>query len=293
MVKVLICVDDTDDISKETSTGKVAGLIEKELLKLGGKIHLGITRHQLFLSDEIDYTSHNSSMCLEVFIQEDKINEFWDNSVKVLKGEMSQISDPGLCLCEMNKVKNIEKLIDFGLMAKEKVLYKKEAYDLAKECNVRLDEFGGTGAGVIGAIAGVGLRLFGYDGTFRGGKNLYGLEKSTFDVKELKKNLNIYQVLSKEGYSLDDDEQVLINEKIKLVYYDYKKIALVKKRNNDWIICSKSELFEKELLENKTNYECENFTFDNDFDECLNNYETCCNCLYRRWSNKGIVCCYE
>lgn len=292
MIKILLCVDDTDDITKETSTGKVASLMAEEVVNLGGEIYLGITRHQLFLSDEIDYTSHNSSMCFEAYIEKDKVIELWDNCVIALENEMSDVSDPGICLCEMDKVTNIDKLISFGLIAKEEVVSKESAYKLAQECNVRLEEFGGKGIGVIGAIAGVGLRLFGNDGTFRGGKKLFGLENSTVLVRELKNELGIEEISTIDGHFLNEHEKVRVEEQIKLVYRNYKKIALVKKDGvYNWKICRKSELFNKDMLEITPEYHCNNFNFDNDIDECIDQKNTCCNCLYRRWTENGMDCC--
>lgn len=50
-------------------------------------------------------------------------------------------------------------LVDFGRRAKNEVLTKDLAYDLAVKLGVPLSEHGGTGDGVIGAVAGSGLRL--------------------------------------------------------------------------------------------------------------------------------------
>lgn len=63
MIRYYLCVDDTDDLTKKTSTGKIAEHIKKEAESLGSVIDYGITRHQLLLDDAIAYTSHNSSMC--------------------------------------------------------------------------------------------------------------------------------------------------------------------------------------------------------------------------------------
>ena len=64
----LISIDDTDDVTKAVSTGGIAEEIGRVLTKEGGRIRDGISRHQLLLSDEIAYTSHNSAMCIEIEI---------------------------------------------------------------------------------------------------------------------------------------------------------------------------------------------------------------------------------
>ncbi len=48
------------------------------------------------------------------------------------------------------------------------LLTKQEAYMLANTTGVHLSENGGTGDGIVGALAGTGLRLDGNDGRFRG-----------------------------------------------------------------------------------------------------------------------------
>ena len=49
MIRYYLCVDDTDDLTKKTSTGKIAEHIKKEAESLGSVIDYGITRHQLLL----------------------------------------------------------------------------------------------------------------------------------------------------------------------------------------------------------------------------------------------------
>ena len=56
--------------------------------------------------------------------------------------------------------------IDFGYRAKQVVLTKSNAYKLAKKLDIHLSEHGGSGQGVIGALAGVALRLTANDGRF-------------------------------------------------------------------------------------------------------------------------------
>ena len=75
MAHVVVCVDDTDDVTKSTSTGKVAGTIAGACEALGGRLRLGTTRHQLLLSPDVPYTSHNSSMCFEAEVPCERVEE--------------------------------------------------------------------------------------------------------------------------------------------------------------------------------------------------------------------------
>lgn len=66
--------------------------------------------------------------------------------------EKAETADPGLCLCRLDHLKFPEKLLAFGKKAQRSVIKKEEAYDLARSVGgTRLEEFGGTGIGVIGA----------------------------------------------------------------------------------------------------------------------------------------------
>ncbi len=77
-------------------------------------------------------------------------------------------SDPGLCVAQLSDSLDGESLMDFGKAAKNRVLTKPDAYALAAKTGVHLSEHGGTGQGVVGALAGIGLRLSGNDGRYRG-----------------------------------------------------------------------------------------------------------------------------
>src|SRR5699024_1865694 len=76
-IRLLICcVDDTDELSGDTSTGAVAEAIADRALQMGAEILLGISRHQLLVHPDVPYTSHNSSMCFSAHIQYQGIEPF-------------------------------------------------------------------------------------------------------------------------------------------------------------------------------------------------------------------------
>ena len=181
MASIIVCVDDTDDETRSTSTGKVAEMIASRVVELGGRIRLGITRHQLLLSEDVPYTSHNSSMAFEALVPESRVDELHDDAVKILAKECVETADPGLAIAilpereEMDEVaqQQIEALVAFGRRAKRVYCPKESAYGVAQGIPwVSLSEHGGDGQGVVGALAGIGLRLSGSDGRFRGKFNL-------------------------------------------------------------------------------------------------------------------------
>lgn len=131
MKTYLISIDDTDDVTKSTSTGKIAELIGEQLKEYGGRVEDGISRHQLLLSDEIAYTSHNSFMCIDIEIERWNLMEIVELAEKIIRENMAPGSDPGLAVCELQRLDYPEELIAFGFEAKRKVKTKEDAYILA------------------------------------------------------------------------------------------------------------------------------------------------------------------
>lgn len=291
-MRFLLCVDDTDDLTKSTSTGKIAELISSEIVSLGGEIKKGITRHQLLLDDAIDYTSHNSSMCFEAEIDGEKLETIKCAAETILKNNAAAEADPGVCICDLETLDNAESLIVFGLKAQKEVLTKAQAYQIAgKVKGVWLQEFGGTGDGVIGALAGVGLRLCGNDGTFRG-KMGKGVANITITARELAIKLQADAIMTLSGEYLDGDEMVRIEEHAKLAFRNHQVVGIVSLNEaGHYVICPKRQMYDGDSKLGNVVDDCPDFEMDNDYEECYNEIEeNCYNCLYRRWSAKGFAC---
>lgn len=138
-----------------------------------------------------------------------------------------QGSDPGLCVVQKNEQLDSDRLIAFGQSAKQQVLCKEQAYRLAKESGIHLSEHGGTGDGVIGALAGIGLRLQGEDGRYRGWYHL-GLPGTAITVGELCHYPFIDTVLTQSGSILAPDTPVCIgSEKIKTIRMRNQQVVMV------------------------------------------------------------------
>lgn len=290
-MRVYICVDDTDDLTKSTSTGKIADLIAQEIIAMGGTMERGITRHQLLLHDDIDYTSHNSSMCMVIDIDGVEISTMQEAAVKVLKANMAESSDPGLCFCRLDQLKSPEQLIAYGKRAQNEVIKKQEAYDLAEQLGgTVLEEYGGTGCGVIGALAGIGLRLSGCDGVFRGSKG-GKFDNQSHTVAEWKELTDIELFLDFEGNVLTDDDIVEVGNQLKTSMVDHQTALIAKKSGDTYKACKKKELYNGDKRVTTWTTACEKFEQDNDIEECYDDSENACyNCLYRRWTAEGYRC---
>lgn len=293
-MKLYICVDDTDDLTKSTSTGKISDLIANRIVEMGGVMEKGITRHQLLLHDDIDYTSHNSSMCMVLDVENLTVEEIKAEAEKILFENMAESSDPGLCFCRLDQLKAPDKLITYGKRAQKEIISKEEAYAMAEEIGgTILQEYGGTGIGVIGALAGIGLRLSGCDGTFRGGKGAEHAGKG-YPVSDWKNMMGIEQVLDFQGKELSDDTQVYVKKTLKLAMLDHKKTLIAELRDGKYVACTKKDLYHEDLQINQWTTACVDFQADNDTEECYTEEENACyNCLFRRWTAEGYRCIKE
>jgi hypothetical protein len=249
-MKALICVDDTDSITKMISTGKIAEYIKSAIMEHSWGVCSDITRHQLLLHEDIPYTSHNSSMCMELEMDEDKSDEIIALGTNVLETYMDESSSPGFCYCLYEALSDNarEELIDFGRQAQRVILKKEDASLLAKRCGFHLSEHGGTGQGIIGAAAGVGLRLSGNDGRFRGKIKVISQRKdSLISVGDILAQSGAAEVQDMDGAVLDMDQLITLNQYAKAIYANFKKVIVVSRQENgSYITCTKEELESRE-----------------------------------------------
>jgi len=207
---ILIGIDDTDNLDSPGS-GSIAEYLADSLQANGLAQCHGITRHQLFVHSNIPYTSHNSSMCIPATTLADRLEDIIAFGQSFLRQAAAVGSDPGLCIVVDNDRLDRKTLINFGLEAKQTILNKDMAYGLAKDLDVHLSEHGGTGGGIIGALAATGLRLFGNDGRFRGWHPC-GKAGEVASVSELCSHTFIDAVATGDGQALAADQQVLLSE---------------------------------------------------------------------------------
>jgi hypothetical protein len=225
-VDILVCIDDTDDVETR-GTGEIAELLARGLEDAGLARCGRVTRHQLLVHPDIAYTSHNSSMCFPAEIEEERLLAVTSWCQESLAAESAAASDPGLCIAVVGSLARPRDLVGFGRDAKTRVLTKADAYRAAAELGVHLSEHGGSGLGVIGALAGAGLRLSGDDGRFRGKFRIPGDARGVASVREIKA-LDVDDVRVIDGATLADEERVLAGEDGKLVLLGGKAVLLVR-----------------------------------------------------------------
>lgn len=223
-MEILISIDDTDNIDSR-GTGEVAEILARGIEAKGWGKCGRVTRHQLLIHPDIPYTSHNSSMCFPAEIPEDMLDRVMGYCRSALGEESAAGSDPGLCIAVTERIRKPEALMAFGRKAKTTVISKKEAYETATMDGIHLSEHGGTGQGVIGALAGAGLRLSGNDGRFKG-KLRIPSPNGTATVTKIR-DFGIDVVKTPDGTLLEENENVHVGESIKLVLLEGKAVLLV------------------------------------------------------------------
>ena len=248
-MQIFVCIDDTDNL-EFGSTGKLAQYLIDVLENKGiGKASY-ITRHQLYVHDDIPYTSHNSAMCFIMECKDDQYNNIIETAIEVLLKKSEEGSDPGLCVARLEDITDIQLIKEYGKRAKSQVLNKKIAYDMAKNLNVHLSAHGGTGDGVIGALAGIGLRLDGNDGRIRG--KVYAMNRDGYTTaREILNTTNVKIIEGLNGENIELDQKIKLGDKVKAVFLYNTMVLLVYKKYDEYL---KEEVWHTIEREHYINY---------------------------------------
>ncbi|RZB29019.1 MAG: hypothetical protein AEth_01623 [Candidatus Argoarchaeum ethanivorans] len=162
MNMIYISIDDTDNLESR-GTGRLARMIAAELSK--SHTIFGVTRHQLYVHEDIPFTSHNSCAVIHLKDNEDgTLKDLFKTTKEMMLADFIEGSDPGLAVASSDKISPC--IVYFGMDAKRTVLTQERARDIAKNTNTLLGGLGGTEDGVIGAVAGIGLASMKCDGRF-------------------------------------------------------------------------------------------------------------------------------
>jgi hypothetical protein len=244
VLNLLLGIDDTDN-HDSIGTGQLAGFLAGQLAEVCRAECSAVTRHQLFVHPDIPYTSHNSAMCFTARVQSSDYDRLLETAAGFLRTNGAQGSDPGLCVVRLGSLKDSRSLISFGRAAKERLVNKDEAYTLASRLKVHLSEHGGTGDGVVGALAGTGLRLSGNDGRFRGWTS-FEVEDQVLSVGQLCDRGGYEAVQTETGRELAPEETLRLVPRVKAVLLRGRCVVLAERSSDsggpDWQILPKERL---------------------------------------------------
>ncbi len=222
-MRYLISVDDTDNLESR-GTGYRARQLAEELQSSRLARVEGITRHQLLLSPEIAYTSHNSAVCMVISAPNSALDDLAGFCRDYLARESAPGADAGLCLAAWEAIG--AAIRGFGQRAKLQVLTQAEARQIALSASILLEEVSGAGSGIIGALAGAGLRAGGNDGRFLWLPGLREL-RGAFTTIELRELAQIDKVCNLNGASVPSSVKIELGDWPRPILKDGQAILLV------------------------------------------------------------------
>ncbi len=215
-MRLFVCIDDTDNYDS-IGTGELLENMMGEAAASGLAKRGFIVRYQLFIHDDIPYTSHNSSMCCTA--ETGDREAFTEFCKKYLEDNSAAGSDPGLCILTDDPSLDYSALIEFGKRAQSEVLTKEAARRAAAEfgADVHLSEHGGTGDGIIGALAGAALRAGKEEGRIKG--KIQPLpNKSEWTLTEFASVFGVQVFTDENGNEITGNPAIRFVQPTKLLY---------------------------------------------------------------------------
>jgi hypothetical protein len=227
-MRYLIGVDDTDSLDSRGTGSLVRPLAEWLEADQLAEPH-GITRHQLLVDSDVPCTSHNSSACLS--IDTENVEAVWETVRDFLVLESASGSDVGLCLGRWDAISG--DVVAFGRRAKAEVLTLQEAEQTASKSHIRFAGLKGTGGGIIGALAAIGLHRDGNDGRFLWLPGLGELQ-GRYSVAQIYDKAQIDRVCSLDGAEISADALVNVGEETIPVLRGGLVTLFVEEKKHGW-----------------------------------------------------------
>ncbi|QOP41765.1 hypothetical protein [Sulfurimonas marina] len=235
-----IAIDDTDEIAYFTSTGEICEELRAHLDAKNIKT-TPVTRHQLLLDHRVPYTSHNSSMCFSAEFNPVELEEFKVYAIAHLTKQSAPSSAPALCICQYKDIVSKEDLIEYGVKTKNTLMTPHQAYITAQKHKIFLLSLKENDQGVVGALAGVALRISGNDGAMKGRIDI-GQEFSTYDDIEALEHFD--EILLINGKKVNPSYPIYTKEFLKGVCIDHKCVLLLEEENNFYKPLSRKQILE-------------------------------------------------
>jgi tRNA(Ile2) C34 agmatinyltransferase TiaS len=162
---VYVGMDDTDT-AESRGTGALARAVAAALA--ADYAVLGVIRQQLLRDPRVPCTKNNSCKCLllETSLgpgeEGPQLAELSARVRELMLADFVPGSDPGLCVAAEPPA----EVVEFGRRAQRELVTKAEAHALTERHGIHLEELGGDGMGIIGALAAVGLTASGDAGRY-------------------------------------------------------------------------------------------------------------------------------
>lgn len=235
-MNLLMGIDDTDDV-ESPGTGHRVRQLADWLVKNRLGDPKGITRHQLLVDSRIPYTSHNSAACMSIEVE--RLDGIWEATREYLIRESAPGSDVGLCLAQVEQVN--ESVVSFGRRAKLNLVSMSEAEQTASRPGLRLARLTGTGGGIIGALAAVGLRYEGNDGRFLWLPGLREM-KGKYQISEFCARGHVDRICTLNNQSLAAETIVDVGDWIRPILRDGQATLYVEENHHEWYVIPKDQI---------------------------------------------------
>ncbi|HEX3011703.1 MAG TPA: hypothetical protein VHQ70_06640 [Syntrophomonadaceae bacterium] len=225
-MKIILAIDDSRQIDG-AKAGKTTSTIANFIEENGwGKCSIP-SRHRLYPHPSTGCKKHNTARSFSADLEKKYLPGLIDYACNLVKTTGDTQSNAGLAIIIPELMENQNLLIDYAYKAKDELVSKEEALEFSGRPGIYLFELSGNGRGIIGALAGAGLRLTGNDGQFRGKLHIGTGEDYIATVREIIDNSYVQQVKNMDFEDLNSDECVRMGEKVKIVLLDHKYTLMV------------------------------------------------------------------
>jgi len=231
----LLGIDDTDTPDASDTAALALSLGENLESRSVAKL-VNISCHQLIQNPSVPATRQNVACCLHLDVENGKSREIDLVCRETLLRESYPGSNAGYALAAWSQFDH--ELVVWGKTAKMTVLSRQDALGLARRCGIFTAGILGSGTGVIGALAAIGLRFEGNDGWINwmpGLNSLYG----TFTQVQLAEYIHFDRIENQHHSRPAFDDRILFDHPVKPVLKDGKVVlpvsAVKGEKNHQWI----------------------------------------------------------
>ena len=225
-------IDDTGPPGK-SGTGETALALGLHLQsqKLARLVH--VSAHTLLTTTEIPNANPTHAYCLTLEGEAQRLREIDMESRVYLMHHSAAGSNPGFALAARSRVN--EHILNWGKACQMMTMERREALDLARSQEFTAAGFNGSGNGVIGALAAVGLRFSGCDGWITWLPGLPDL-KGVMTFSEILHISTFDYVKSLRGRTPDFRDRIQLGEHVMPLLYEGRTVLLLAPapRSADW-----------------------------------------------------------
>jgi hypothetical protein len=220
---IFIGIDDTDN-AESGGTGRVARGIAACLRDQFPV--LGVSRHQFLVDPRVPYTSNNSGNVIHLLTDQADLDQLAVWVSELLVERCLPGSDPGLCVAQDDCAGH-----PWGKAVQTDLVSQAEAFAVVAELGVILRPLGGTGDGVIGALAGAILAAGGNDGRFVevGRTREVGAELTVAELVEA----GVKEVRTQAGQRVERGLVDTRGGRVRPVLHDHAPVLLVEPAGED------------------------------------------------------------